>query len=88
MDNVSFHKCTEIREYFDGHQHEVLYLPLYSPFLSSIENMFSRWKEIMKRTNPQNEEALIQTIRNGTDMITAPDCVGFIRHMHSYIPKC
>ena len=27
MDNVSFHKCTEIREFFDGHQYEVLYLP-------------------------------------------------------------
>jgi len=38
----------------------------------SFENMFSNWKEIKKRTNPQNEEALIQTIRNSAD------CEGFI----------
>ena len=82
------HWDTRIFEYFDGHQYEVLYLPPYSPFLNPIVNMFSKWKEIIKRTNLQNEEALIQTIRNGANMITASDCEGFIRHMHSYIPKC
>ena len=32
--------------------HRVLYLPPYSPFLNPIENMFSKWKEYVRRERP------------------------------------
>jgi transposase len=40
-----------------------MFLHPYSPFLNPIENMFSKWKNLVKRLNPCNEEALMDFIK-------------------------
>ena len=53
-----------------------LYLPPYSPFLNSIENLFSQWKNHVKRAKPNNQEELMEAISNGASYVTAEDCEG------------
>ena len=88
MDNVAFHKCTAVREAIIEEGCEVKYLPPYSPFLNPIENLFSKWKTIVKRANPQNEGELMTAIQQGASLITSQDCDGYFCNMYRYIEKC
>jgi hypothetical protein len=40
------------------------YLPAYSPFFNSIENMFSLWKSYLRALEPKTEEELMEGIAN------------------------
>jgi transposase len=62
MDNVRFHKTQEVRDLIEERGHNVLYLPPYSPFLDPIENLFSQWKGIVKREEPNDENELYDTV--------------------------
>lgn len=88
LDNVTFHKVTQVREIIAQKGHQLLFLPPYSPFINPIENMFSKWKEAIRRNNPQNEPQLFELIENGATLITADDCASYYRHMLGYIPRC
>jgi len=46
MDNVAFHKHTDVIEMMEirGFTHK--FLPAYSPFLNPIECLFSQWKKL------------------------------------------
>ena len=88
MDNVAFHKCNEVKECITQHINaRLLYLPPYSPFLNPIENMFSKWKNIVRRANPENENDLMTAIENGASLITFQDCEGYVRNMWEYINR-
>jgi transposase len=63
MDNVAFHKSIECREVIESSNFHLMFLPPYSSFPNPIENMFSKWKNLVKRLNPSNEEALMDFIK-------------------------
>jgi transposase len=88
MDNVAFHRVAEVREVIESSGHNILFLPPYSPFLNPIENMFSKWKTLVKSEQPINEDALISSIDSEYLKITPDDCAGYFRHMLSFIPQC
>lgn len=88
MDNVAFHKCTTVRETIVAEGFDVMYLPPYSPFLNPIENLFSKWKNIVRRANPQNETELMTAIEQAASLITAEDCDGYFCNMFHYIERC
>jgi transposase len=88
MDNVAFHKSLEVREVIELSEFNFMFLPPYSPFLNPIENMFSKWKNMVKRSNPCNEEDLMNSITSSVLTITASDCQGYFRNMSAYIPRC
>jgi len=48
MDNVAFHKSTEVRTIIEESGHSLLFLPPYSPQLNPIEEFFSKWKQHRK----------------------------------------
>lgn len=87
MDNVAFHKCQEVNELITENGCELLYPPPYSPFLNPIENVFSKWKNFTKRTNPKNEGELFQAIDNGANLKTPEDCEGYMRNMWGYLNR-
>jgi transposase len=88
MDNVGFHKTDEVKNLIETSGFAFMYLPPYSPFLNPIENMFSKWKEHVRRTNPTNEQTLMRTIEDGANLISSEDTDGYFRNMLSYIPRC
>ena len=85
MDNVSFHKCNLVKEKFIETGHEVLYLPPYSLFLNPMENLFSKWKDFVKRSNCMSELELMCSMEEGLNLITNEDCEGWYRNMKRYI---
>lgn len=85
MDNVRFHKCNEVLEKIRSTENSYIFLPPYSPDLNPIENLFSKWKNFVKRSNSQNETQLFENIENGMNSITSEDCGGYFRNMLSHI---
>ncbi|MCP5019015.1 MAG: hypothetical protein GY938_27610 [Ketobacter sp.] len=65
MDNVRFHKMNDIKTMIFENGHIVEFLPPYSPFLNPIENVFSKWKNIVERDRNSSEDKLIESIGSG-----------------------
>ncbi|KAI5151222.1 hypothetical protein ENBRE01_1981 [Enteropsectra breve] len=86
MDNVPFHKRSEVGEEIRTAGYNILYLPPYSPFLNLIENMFSKWKQFIRARNPVSEEGLLELIDQGAILISNENCAGFFRHMLRFLP--
>ena len=82
MDNLSVHKVSEIFDQIDRTGALVRFLPIYSPDLNPIEEMFSKVKQCLR----QNQAAMMATanprllVLEAFNEITAEDCVGYIRH--------
>lgn len=49
MDNVPFHKSSEIREIIEAGECKLLYLPPYSPELNPIEKFWANMKNWIKK---------------------------------------
>jgi len=79
--NVAFHKCTTIKEFIIASGHTVRYLPPYSPALNPIEKAFSKWKNVVRRSNCTFSDDLSVAIESGFDSITTDDRDGYYRHM-------
>mgnify|MGYP003407081277 FL=1 len=93
MDNVRFHKHQSIKDKFlamhvDANICELMFLPPYSPFLNPIENMFSKWKGMIRESRPKSEAELFAYIDKFSEYITAEDCSGYFRNVFSFLPKC
>lgn len=88
LDNVPFHRSLQVRQLIQDSGHQVLFLPPYSPFLNPIENIFSKWKEYVRREKPQNEENLIELIDRGGNLITNEDCNNCYLHMTTFLNRC
>ena len=86
MDNVRFHK-TQVRDLIEERGHHPLYLPPYSPFLDPIENLFSQWKGMIRRREPNNETELYAAVHSTSEQITAEHCLNYVRNMEKYISK-
>ena len=58
MDNVAFLNCAEIRDKIVGRGHFIKDLQSYSSFLNPTENIFSQWKQSVRKSNPNNQDDL------------------------------
>ena len=88
MDNVSFHRVEEIRQKIETRGHTIEFLPPYSPFLNPIEEVFSKWKGIVKQKNCLNEDQLIKSIRKASKKINKSNCIGYFQHMKQFLRPC
>ena len=87
MDNAAIHRVGMVRELFEQRGHLLRFLPAYSPFLNPIENLFSKWKGIVKQANCNNEQELNYEISRASKLITPTDCDGYYRNMFRYISR-
>lgn len=89
LDNVPFHKHGDVREIFSNNQrYRLMFLPPYSPFLNPIENMFAKWKQVLRQGRPTNEKELLELIGNASQRISSSDCEGYYRNIFTFIPRC
>lgn len=63
VDNVYFHKSESIGRIMEENSHCIKYLPPYSPSLNLIEEVFSMWKNYVRRKNCNNFDLLIEAIK-------------------------
>jgi hypothetical protein len=67
---------------------ESLFLPPSSPFFNPIENMFSKWKNYVKREQPANEVQLRAAMDNVANLITPQDCAGYVAKVNDNCFQC
>ena len=56
LNNVPFYKAVSVITTITEAGHLIKYLHPYSPFLNPIENMFSAWKEFVRRERQTSEK--------------------------------
>lgn len=88
LDNVPFHRSAIIQQSIRAFGHCVLYLPAYSPFLNPIEEVFSKIKTIVRRSEPTNVGDLLEKIRSAANQITREDCIGYFEHTKDFFDVC
>ncbi len=87
MDNVRFHKTDLVVNLIESHGHKAIFLPPYSQFLNPIENLFNHWKNYIKRSEPQNNDQLYESVHNASEKITPENCANYCRNMESYLSR-
>jgi hypothetical protein len=67
---------------------ESSYLPPYSPFFNPIENMFSQWKNYVKREEPKNNAELLTAMHRGCELITPENCSNYVVKVNDNCMQC
>ncbi|XP_012557766.1 uncharacterized protein LOC105845029 [Hydra vulgaris] len=88
LDNVRFHKTAVVHNEIVRAGHSLIFLPPYSPFLNPIENMFSEWKQFIRRCSSRTEDELLENIQNGELNITSTNCNNYFAHVLRYMIPC
>jgi transposase len=80
FDNLSSHLTPAVSEAIGRAGASVLPLPPYSPDLTPIEEMFSKFKEFLRRVGARAKEHLYDAIGEGLREVTTQDILGWFRH--------
>jgi transposase len=80
FDNLSSHLSPAVFAAIERAGASVLPLPPYSPDFTPIEEMFSKFKEFLRRVGARAKEHLYDAIGEGLREVTAQDILGWFRH--------
>jgi transposase len=80
FDNLSSHLSPAVFEAVERAGASVLPLPPYSPDFAPIEEMFSNFKEFLRRVGARAKESLFDAIEAGLREVTPEDILGWFRH--------
>ncbi|KAG1473327.1 hypothetical protein G6F56_001016 [Rhizopus delemar] len=88
MDNTPIHRSPEMQNLISSRGYRCIYLPLYSPFLNPIEEMWSKIKFGVRRNDLTEKGTLVPRIVEASREVTVADCEGWIRHAQSFFDRC
>jgi transposase len=74
MDNLAAHKVAAINRLIQAAECRLVYLPPYSPDLSPIENIWSKVKQLLRKTAARTIPAVGDAIQTAMNSITPSDC--------------
>ena len=77
LDNLATHKVHGVRQSIEAAGARLEYLPVYSPDLNPIENMWSKVKQSLRGANPRTWKQLLQAAKIAFAAVSAADCRGF-----------
>lgn len=80
MDNLPCHKVAGIRETIEGVGAYLTYLPLYSPDLNPIEEMWSKIKAYLCKVKARSPDRLLPEISNAFRLVRPDDIRGWFCH--------
>jgi transposase len=80
FDNLSSHLSPDVTAAIERAGASVLPLPPYSPDFNPIEEMFSKFKEFLRRVGARAKEHLYDAIGEGLREVTPQDILGWFRH--------
>lgn len=80
LDNVRFHYAEAARVAVEGRGAHLKFLPPYHPELNANEELFSYFKEKLRRQKPRTVVDLIETAKRILDGVGFSRLVAFIRH--------
>ncbi|CEP10623.1 hypothetical protein [Parasitella parasitica] len=88
LDNCRIHHCEFVIEAMKKRGYKPLFLPPYSPFLSPIEECWSKIKKLIRRNPLDASDALTPRIAEACGQVTTEDCKGWIRHSETFWDRC
>jgi len=74
MDNLGSHKGLAVRRLIRAAGAKLFFLPRYSPDLNPIEQVFSKLKTLLRKTDPRTVEQTWRNIGSLLDSFTAKEC--------------
>src|SRR5688500_18845448 len=74
MDNLAVHKVAGVKEAIRAAGASVLYLPSSSPDLNPIEQLFAKFKALLRTAAARTRDALRETIGTLLDAFTPNEC--------------
>ena len=80
LDNLSSHKSVSAARAIEAVGARFVFLPPYSPDLNPIENIFSKFKQLLRGLRPRSFEEIIQATRQALLQITLDDLEGVFEH--------
>jgi transposase len=80
FDNLKAHLSPAVFEAIERAGARVLPLPPYSPDFAPIEEMFSKFKEFLRRVGARAKDHLYEAIGEGFKEVTPQDIVGWFQH--------
>lgn len=79
MDNLSVHKNSFDINRFLQKNISIKYLPPYSPEYNPIENMWSKFKQIVRTLRPRSFDTICEAMTHALDKITPANIAGWFR---------
>ena len=80
MDNLPSHKVMGVRQAIETAGANLLYLPPYSPDLNPIEQVFSKFKALLRSAAARTIDALWKTIGDALNAFSPEECSAYLRH--------
>lgn len=87
MDNLGSHKVTGIAAAIEAAGAQVRYLPPYSPDYNPIEQVFAKFKTLLRKTAARTVEALWSAFGGLLDQFKATECERYICHSGYVVPS-
>jgi transposase len=78
MDNLAAHKVHGVREAIEAMGAELRYLPPYSPDLNPIQQVFAKFKALLRKAAERTVEALWNRIGQVLDAFTPGECANYL----------
>ena len=78
LDNLAAHKVAGVRDTIQAAGASLLYLPPYSPDLNPIEQVFAKFKALLRNAAARTKEALWTTIGELLDSFLADECQNYL----------
>src|SRR5689334_10687807 len=78
MDNLSRHKVAGVKEAIRAAGASVLYLSSYPPDFNPIEQLFAKFKAVLRKAAARTQTALWKTIGTLLDDFTPVECQNYI----------
>jgi len=80
FDNLKAHLSDEVAKSIEAAGARVLRLPPYSPDFTPIEEMFSKFKQGLRRIAARTKAELYDAVGEVLRSVTGRDCIGWFRH--------
>ena len=80
MDNLGSHKGKAIRRAIRSAGAKLFFLPKYSPDLNPIEQVFSKLKQNLRRTQARSYDGLLTAIAQLLDTYAPGECANYLKN--------
>jgi transposase len=80
MDNLNSHKGKAVRQMIRKAGAHLLFLPAYSPDLNPIEQVFSKFKELLRKADERTIDGLWKTAGKLITSFPATECANYFQN--------
>jgi transposase len=80
MDNLGSHRGKAVRKAIRAAGAKLLFLPKYSPDLNPIEQVFSKFKHLLRKARARSYDAVLSAIAALLDAYSPGECANYLQN--------